>query len=160
MSIIFLKPPDDRIVVWGQSCSGKTTFSLQLDNHYYCFDALFKWHIIETLCLSTDRCLLNAVDQIKHEKFVLDGWHLSDKTGKLLPNNVSCYLIYAEYEQIISQYRALVVTKDQYWLMFKEWYCFVNYENLPGIRYFFNNGDNFIETEQNSFNEFVSRINV
>ena len=51
---------NDKIVVFGQSCSGKTTFAKTLTDHeYYCFDALFQWHQIEGLGLSIE-------DNLKH----------------------------------------------------------------------------------------------
>lgn len=145
---------NDKIVVFGQSCAGKTTFSKRLENHsYVCFDELFQWHLIETLGLSI-KCNLQYVkdfcDGLKKQKYILDGWHLSDKSGMYLPKDVAVYVVWASYEKIISQYRIPVVDIEEFRPMYRKWYCEVNYFDLPNVRYFENNGD-FVEITEEQF---------
>ena len=47
-----LQPLNKRIVCYGMSCVGKTTFAKQMHSKYHCFDALFQWHLIEAFGLS------------------------------------------------------------------------------------------------------------
>src|SRR5688572_27802877 len=109
MSIRLLKPIDDRIVVWGMSCVGKTTFSSLLREHrYYCFDALFQWYLVETLGLSCEANLRHIQNSCNAQKYVLDGWHLSDSNGELLPYGACVYVVIASYKKIIEQYRVEV----------------------------------------------------
>ena len=131
---------DDKIVIFGMSCVGKTTFAKTMKDHdYYCFDGLFQWNVIETLGLSITSNL-NHVKQICKGKFVLDGWHLSDKSGKYLPDLSCVYVLWAPYEKIINQYRVPVHNPDEHRKMYKKWYLDVNYDAFQGVRYFENNG--------------------
>lgn len=101
---------DDKIVMMGMSGIGKTTFAKSIITHQYiCFDALFHWHLIETLNLST----LTNLRQIKPDslKFVIDGWHLGDSDGKLLPKEACVYMIYAPFN---------VINEKEH--MYKRWY--------------------------------------
>lgn len=160
MSIRLLKPIDDRIVVWGMSCSGKTTFAKHLSNHhYYCFDAMFQWHLIETFGMSCEANLRHINQSCTADRYVLDGWHLSNSCGDMLPSNASVYLIYASYDDIISQYRVEVVNQWQHLPMFKKWYMGVDYDKLPGIRYFRNTGE-FVETKNEEFIELLREHNL
>ncbi len=135
----------DKIVMWGMSCVGKTTFAKRLSHDYLCFDAMFPWHDIETLGLSID-VSLDAIRQEceRHERFVLDGWHLADPLVEHCPR-ATIYVVYAPYEQIISQYRVPVDSADQHYCMFKQWYDI----GFPA-RYFLNRGE-FVETTREEF---------
>lgn len=142
---------DDRIVLFGMSCSGKTTFAKKLSNHkYYCFDYLFKWHLVESFGLSISKNLSHIKKTCKDKKFVLDGWHLSDKDGLYLPDNVSVYVIWAPYEKIISQYRVQVYDPEEHRHMYNKWYCEIKYDKLPSVKYFKNFG-NFEQIDKNQF---------
>lgn len=151
MEKIFSLPPDDRIVIFGMSCSGKTTFAQSFDDReYYCFDALFQWHLIETLGLSIKSNLRYVREHCDSQKFILDGWHLSDKEGNYLPDNSAVYVIWAPYDRIISQYRIPVMHYDEFRDMYHKWYCQVNYSAFPRVRYFENQG-NFLEISAEKF---------
>lgn len=154
--ILWQTPPDDKIVVMGMSCSGKTKFALELrDHHYSCFDALFPWHLIETLGLSIEENLrFISKHFFVEEKSVLDGWHLSDKNCEILPDDVRKYVVYAPYEQIIDQYRVHVQDKDQHHPMFRKWYHEIDYPSLKA-RYFLNEGQ-FVETLESDFLTFLA----
>lgn len=142
---------DDRIVLFGQSCAGKTTFAQTLKNHtYYCFDYLFQWHYIETFGLSISENFKYIQDHCVSEKFVLDGWHLSDKKGEYLPNGAAVYVIWAPYEKIISQYRVKVYHPDEHRSMYKKWYIDVDYDLFDNVRYF-SNLDRFEEISRDEF---------
>jgi GTPase SAR1 family protein len=156
--MICLKPLDDRIIVFGQSCVGKTTFAKELTGHvYHCFDQLFHWHLIETFGLSIETNLAHIHNTCQiHPKFILDGWHLSDKDGLFFPPGTVAYVVYATYDQIISQYRVPVFEHDEHRAMFDKWYKGVDYEKLPGTRYFRNDGE-FIETTREGFDQFFLR---
>jgi len=144
----------DKIVLFGMSCAGKTTFSKKLINHkYYCFDALFPWHVIETMGLSISENLKNIQSICTNDKFILDGWHLSDKQGLYLPKDAVVYVIWAPYEKIISQYRVPVGDPEEHRNMYKKWYCEINYDQLPSVKYFQNSGD-FIEITKDQFDFF------
>jgi adenylate kinase family enzyme len=146
-----LKEIDNKIVVFGMSCSGKTTFSQSLKDHfYYCFDALFQWHLIETLNLSITENFKHIQNVCVADKFVLDGWHLADKKGKYLPKDCVVYVIWAPYKKIISQYRIPVTNSEEYWPMYNKWYCEIDYDNLPSVRYF-ENTDKFVEITREEF---------
>lgn len=146
---------DDRIVVFGQSCSGKTTFAKQLQEHfYYCFDSLFEWHLVEGLGVSIDANFFYVNQKCQGEKYVLDGWHLADKDGLFLPKDTRVYVIYCSYEQIIKQYRVEVKNREEYLLMYKRWYQDVDYLKL-NARFIKNDGD-FRETKYEEFYEVCS----
>jgi len=139
---------NDKIVMYGMSCSGKTTFAKQLSLPYICFDALFQWHLIELLGLSTIENL-KYIKKICDEKqsFVLDGWTLADKEGEYFPDNIWVYVVYAEYDRIVNQYRIEVTNRDEFREMYKKWYDIVEF---PRIRYFKNSGE-FCETSKEEF---------
>jgi len=145
-------------VLWGQSCVGKTAFSKNLTHHhYYCFDYLFPWYDIETLGLPVIPGLefISKIDQ--PEKFIIDGWVLTDKNGKYIPSGSVVYVIYAPYDQIIKQYRVPVEEFEQHLPMFKQWYYDIDYQSFPGIRYFLNDGCEFGEQSEKEFAEFLSQ---
>lgn len=150
-----LTPLDDKIVVFGQSCSGKTTFARQLEHHYYCFDALFEWHTIETLGLSIAANLKHLSKTCTESRYVLDGWNLADKEGKYLPEGTVVYVVYAPYEQIIEQYRIHVNDPDEFRPMFRKWYYEIEYPRLQS-RYFANEGT-FIERTEEEFISFLEQ---
>lgn len=156
----FLSPPDDRIVVFGQSCSGKTTLAKQIvETHkhaYYCFDAYFHWHAIETLGLSISANLRYLNEICVAKKFVLDGWHLADKHGEFLPVDTRIYVVYAPYQQILRQYRVPVRHQEEFLGMFRRWYYEINYPSLR-TRYFLNTEEGFCETEESEFSLFLEK---
>jgi len=148
--------PDDKIVIMGMSCSGKTVFAKQFtDHHYYCFDSLFQWHTVETLGLSTEANMKHVSNFCNADRYVLDGWHLSDKKGKWLPEGSSVYVVYASYDHIIDQYRVPVRDREQHRHMFKKWYYEIDYPSLSS-RYFLNEGQ-FTETSEEEFLIYVKR---
>lgn len=132
------------------SCVGKTTFAKQLDLEYYCFDALFPWHQIETFGMSIIKALTHVADSCQANQFVLDGWHTADLEGIHLPQS-SVYVIYSAYDHIVDQYRIKVSNRKEYFPMFKKWYSYQNKD----ARYFFNQGD-FIETTFQDYLDFIS----
>jgi len=147
----------DKIVIMGMSCVGKTTFAKQLiDHHYYCFDALFQWHTIETLGLSVCAELNYLREQCSADRFVLDGWHLADKSGVFLPPDSCVYVLYADYDRIIAQYRVPVDYHDIHRPMFKKWYFDLDYSRFKKVRYFENTGS-FIERTQQDYLLFLER---
>jgi GTPase SAR1 family protein len=115
---------DDKIILYGMSCSGKTTFAQLLKNHkYFCFDAFFHWHEIESLGLSAKNSLQKIVEMLSHEeKYVLDGWHLSDKSLSLIPLDAKVYVIYSDYDSIIKNYRTPIYGPLAFDNMYNEWY--------------------------------------
>lgn len=148
---------DNKIVLFGMSCSGKTTFAKNLKNHnYYCFDYLFKWHLIESFGLPISENLKYIKNLCKNEKFVLDGWHLADKHGFYLPDNASVYVIWAPYEKIISQYRVRVYDPEEHRHMYNKWYCEIKYDKLPSVKYFKNSGV-FEEISKDQFDFFTTK---
>ena len=149
--IVLNKPHSEKIVMFGQSCVGKTTMAKQIiDHEHICFDAIFHWHLIETLGLSCEINLKNVALQCNQSLFVLDGWHLSDKDGKLLPEDATIYLIYADYKDIIKQYRVPLLDEQECYNMFKKWYS-IDYDRFPKIRYFLNKMV-FVEKTADEFN--------
>lgn len=150
MDVVLKKPLDDRIVVFGMSCAGKTTFSQLLPRPYYCFDWLFQWHLVEGLGCSPSANLEHVSRECSSAQFVLDGWHLSDKTGRYLPVGAVVYVVYSEYDRIVSQYRVPYSDPDEFRGMFAKWYHGVDYNQLPGVRYFLNDGS-FVETDSIEF---------
>jgi hypothetical protein len=147
------KELDDKIVIFGMSCSGKTTFAKTLKYHkYICFDEHFQWHLIETLGLSIE-ANLNHIKKLCNQtkqKYVLDGWHLADRSGDYLPEDSYVYVVWAPYEKITSQYRIPVTDPEEFRSMYTKWYCEVDYQKFPKIRYFENKQD-FIEISSNQF---------
>lgn len=140
----------------GMSCVGKTTFANLLQEHvYYCFDALFHWHLIETLGFSTKANLEHIRDRCLTEKFVLDGWHLSDKDCNYLPYGAKVYVIFAPYDQVVKQYRIPVTDHEEYRVMFEKWYFQIDYARLAA-RFFLNTGD-FLEITRDQFYRFTAR---
>lgn len=147
------KPFDDKIVLFGQSCVGKTTFAKLLTGHnYLCFDELFNWHMIETLGLSIATNLSHIKNLCEDQEipYVLDGWHSSDKDGKLLPKQAVAYVVWAPYNRIISQYRIPVNDPEEFRSMYKRWYYEINYMQFQSVRYF-KNENSFTEISESDF---------
>ena len=137
-----LSPLDEKIVLVGMSCSGKTTFASMLEDHeYYCFDSLFHWHLVETLGLSISENLKHVSNVCAAESYVLDGWHLTNRD--LIPRDASVYVIYANYQNIIDQYRVPIRETNEHLHMYHKWYG----SSYPdrSVRYFKNDGV-FVET--------------
>jgi adenylate kinase family enzyme len=149
---------DDKIVLFGMSCAGKTYFANNyLEDHtYYCFDAMFNWHGIETMGLSISANMKALVRQCKSERYVLDGWHLCDKQGEYIPEDATVYVIYADYARIVDQYRIEVNHPEEYRSMFHKWYSGVTYHTFPRVRYWENTG-NFLERPYEAFQAFLFR---
>jgi len=146
-----MREHSERIVIWGMSCVGKTTFAQQIDRPYLCFDALFPWHEIETFGLSVSAAMTYVgMVMASHEQFVLDGWHLSDQEGGEFPSNTTSYVLYAPYERIVGQYRAPVDDPEQHRVMFEKWYSI---KHPSPTRYFVNDGS-FVETSEDEFRLF------
>jgi GTPase SAR1 family protein len=144
---------DSRIVIFGMSCVGKTTFAQSISTHkYLCFDQMFQWHLIESFGLSIEANLqyIKTICESSVGPFVLDGWHLGDKIGRCLPDAASVYVLWAPYEKIISQYRIPVIDPEEFRSMYKKWYCEIDFDILPKVRYFQNDGE-FIEISRESF---------
>ena len=112
----------DKVVIFGMSCVGKTHFAQTLIEHcYYCFDALFDWDAIETMDLSISANLQAVKDACVGDRYVLDGWHLADKEGLYLPIGCTVYVLFADYERVIRQYRVEVRHPDEHRGMFEKW---------------------------------------
>lgn len=150
---------DDKIVVFGQSCVGKTTFAKTLEDHfYYCFDAMFRWEQIETLGLSIEANFKKIQQTCTADKYVLDGWHLADKEGLFLPEGARVYVVYAPYDQIIEQYRVEVWNHEQHRPMYHRWYREIDYAKL-NARYWHCLGDSvFLETDASFFQNVVNEL--
>lgn len=139
----------DRIVIFGQSCVGKTTFAKQINRPYICFDALFPWHMMETLGLPFDAAMQRVKDECEfNSKFVLDGWHLGDKEGRYIPQDTTVYVLISSYEKIIEQYRIPVDYPEQHRSMFRQWYS-IKYPSPT--RYFTVRDGSFIEIDNCDF---------
>jgi hypothetical protein len=149
-----LSPLDEKIIVWGQSCVGKTHFSQQLDRPYLCFDALFRWHEIETLGFSPTKNL-EYISSLMTGPCVLDGWHLSDPHGGLMPRDAVVYILYAPYRQIIEQYRVPVREYYEHHMMFHRWYKIEPTAFQNKLRYVRNTVGSFIETTYEQFSAFM-----
>lgn len=134
------------------SCCGKTTFAKQIGHEYYCFDALFPWHEIETFGLSTANCLRGISDSCVADRYVLDGWHTSDSIGQFLPKDCTVYCLFADYDFIINQYRVPVKSHDTHMPMFRKWYS-IDYCQFPKVRYWRNDGT-FTEVDEGTFRLF------
>lgn len=148
---------DDRIVLFGMSCVGKTTFAKSIKTHeYYCFDYLFQWHCIETFGLSSTENFRYIQKQCSADKFVLDGWHLADCKGQYLPEKSIVYVIWAPYNHIISQYRVKVYDHEEHRSMYHKWYIDLDYDKFTGIRYF-SNLNKFEEISRDDFINFSRR---
>jgi hypothetical protein len=89
------------------------------------------------------------------EPFVLDGWHLSDPVGELMPPNVCVYVIYADYDLVIDRYRVPVRQRSDHWSMFKTWYG-ADFTVFPRVRYIRNQAS-FAETTAAEFESWRSR---
>lgn len=154
IGLTLLKDHSPRIVIWGMSCVGKTTMAgLMKDHTYLCFDAMFNWHLIETLGLSIETNLKHIskiCDAVPN--FVLDGWHLSDETGSLFPADTVAYVLYDDYDSIIRRYRVSVEDKMQHLPMFLKWYDLKL--EIP-VRFFKNNMSEIRETESKEFTQCV-----
>lgn len=152
---MLFRPLEDKIVLFGMSCSGKTTFAKGLcARQYHCFDALFQWHLIETLGLSIEANLKHIQKVCSEDRWVLDGWHLGDKEGEFLPVGSTVCVIYSSYQKIIDQYRVPVVEPLVH--MYRKWYG-INYEAFAGTRYILNDGD-FQETSFSHYQNIVDKL--
>lgn len=148
-----LQAHSPKVVIFGMSCVGKTTMATLMKEHaYVCFDALFNWHLIEALGLSISTSLNHAADACRsHPKFVLDGWHLSDAVGELLPRGTTAYVLHAPYENVIRQYRVPVSDPLDHVPMYRKWYDTRYRSFAVPVRYFVNEGDQIREVDQPGF---------
>lgn len=148
---------DDRIVIWGMSCVGKTTMAKEIGRdgrHIHCFDALYPWSDIECLGLSAE-CALDYIGKhCRESRFVLDGWNLSDREGRFLPPACTLYILYAELETILRQYRVQVHETNNHREMFRKWYL-DDHPPCPA-RYFFNTGQVIRESSRDDFTSFLT----
>lgn len=149
IGLTLLQAHSPRVVMFGMSCVGKTTFAKLITSHeYFCFDAMFNWHLVETLGLSIETGLKHVSEICDPvPKFVLDGWHLADKTGSFLPLGTTVYVVYDDYDSIIRRYRVPVENKMQHMPMFCKWY---DLDLSVPVRYF-KNGTGFAETTAEEF---------
>tara|TARA_Y100000034_G_scaffold42710_2_gene52287 strand:- start:9676 stop:10161 length:486 start_codon:yes stop_codon:yes gene_type:complete len=117
-----------KIVVFGMSCVGKTTYAKSLNIPYLCFDYLFPWPLVESFPeLSIEKALAHVVEQCeKEENYVLDGWHLSDIEGNTLPKGCEIHVLYDHHQNIIDRYRNSVVASDEHREMYRKWYGDIN----------------------------------
>ena len=149
------EPSDNRIVIWGMSCVGKTTFANTMKSHtYYCFDALFQWHLIETFGLSATENFKYIQRTCDANKFVIDGWNLADKKGEFFPNDCTVYILWAPYEKIISQYRVPVLDQLEHKNMYKKWYHEIDISFFPKVKFFLND-DTFQEISKKDYLTFL-----
>jgi hypothetical protein len=115
-----------KIVVFGMSQVGKTTYAKSLDIPYYCFDYLFPWALVESFPdLSIDEALKHTLIDLP-EHYVLDGWHLADIQGDLLPEDCEIHVLYDHHQNIIDRYSVPVVALDNHREMYKKWYGNIN----------------------------------
>lgn len=112
---------------------------------------MFDWGSVETLGLPPSAILSEIGRVCDQDKFVIDGWHLSDSEGEHMPVGSVVYVVYAPYEKIISQYRIPVNNPEEYRNMFAKWYS-IDYARFPGVRFFENTGD----FEERTYEDFVS----
>lgn len=127
---------------------GKTTFALQLrDHHYYCFDQLFPWSAVEFFgsCPLTSLRMVNQ--SCKAVKFVVDGWHLSDIEGQLIPENTKIYIIYSDYETMFRHYRKEPLNYNDHLETYHQWYS----ASFIDCRFFRNINRCFVETDEKEF---------
>lgn len=117
-----------RIVVFGMSQVGKTTYAKSLDLPYACFDYMFPWPLVESFPdLSINEALKNVVTlTCRSDNFVLDGWHLADIQGDLLPRDCEIHVLYDHHQNIIDRYSVPVVSLDNHREMYKKWYGDIN----------------------------------
>jgi len=156
IGVSLLQEHSPRVVIFGMSCVGKTTLAkLMTDHMYFCFDAMFNWHLVETLGMSIESNLKHVAilcDPVPN--FVLDGWHLADKAGSLFPKDTTAYLLYDDYDSIIRRYRVPVLNQLQHMPMYQKWY---DLELSKPIRYIRNDGEKFVETTENEFKLLLER---
>jgi hypothetical protein len=160
-----LEPHSPKIVIFGVSCSGKTTLARLITTHAYTnFDALFHWHALETLGASIDLNLQEVRKSCIAPKFVLDGWHLADPTGEFLPIGSAVYVVYTSYLRVSENYqnrsawRGYEKTFWQHAPMFHKWYFEVPYHEMTvPVRYFENLEDEFAERDRRQYDDFLER---
>lgn len=138
---------DDKIVMYGIPDIGKTYFAHKLKDHeYYCFEDMIDRHGIETLGLSTSANLKAIAKKCVGDKYVLDGWHLSDRDGLYLPQGCTVYVVFMEYARIVQHHPDMERA-------FRKWYSPLN---LQRVRYWENIGS-FIERSVEGYQAFLSR---
>jgi hypothetical protein len=145
---------DEKIIIWGMSCVGKTTFAKRISksegHQHICFDAHFPWHAIEALGMAPSSSLKHIVEIFRDcpTRFVVDGWHLSGPS--CIPDDVAVYVLVAQYHRVINQYRVPVDHQDQHLNMYKKWYLDPDFGVFPNVRYWENNGE-FLEIDHGRF---------
>lgn len=107
---------------------GKTTYAMSLNAQYFCFDYLFPWSLVESFAdLSIEKALKHTIAVCeKEDNYVLDGWHLSDIYGELLPEDCEIHVLFDHHLDIINRYTTPVVAVDQHREMYKKWYGDIN----------------------------------
>jgi hypothetical protein len=165
IGVRLLSPHSPKIVIFGVSCSGKTTLARLIETHAYTsFDALFHWHAIETLGASIDRNLQEVQKSCVAPKFVLDGWHLADPLGEFLPRDSAVYVVYSSYLRVTENYsnrsawRGYERTFWQHVPMFHKWYYGIPYHEMKvPVRYFQNLESEFLERDRTQFDGFLEQ---
>lgn len=122
---------NNKIIVWGMSCVGKTTYAKSLNLPYFCFDYLFPWSLVETFSdLSIEKALEYVVTECeKSSDYILDGWHLSDIEGKFIPQDCQVHVLYDHHHNIIDRYRVSIVSLDNHREMYRKWYGAIKNES-------------------------------
>lgn len=117
-----------KVIVFGISQVGKTTYATSLNVPYFCFDYLFPWPLVESFAdLSIEEALKHTINVCeKEDNYVLDGWHLSDISGSLLPEDCEIHVLYDHHQNIIDRYSAPIVASDNHREMYKKWYGDIN----------------------------------
>lgn len=132
------------------SCVGKSTFAklaagIFSSHSVVEFDRYFPWFEFETLQISIGEAFKPVAGAIgKHERCIVDGWHLCDRNGLYFPSNCKTVLLYGNMEEIQTRYKDHVISRDH---MYERWYGNqVNYD-----MYVFSGGGRFTVVDKSVY---------
>ncbi len=157
-----LSPLDDKLVLMGMSCVGKTSMAHELKTHqYYSFDAQFKYGL-KVPGISRKKNWQLILDRCTENKFVLDNWSTEDVLGKTIyhkyPDACIC-VVFDRYQDILRRYRVPVTGKDAHYKMYEKMYCEIPFEDYQRVRYFRWDQGNYVEylEKEFGFREFIQQ---
>jgi hypothetical protein len=156
-----LKPLDDKIVLMGMSCVGKTTLGQKLKSEgrtLYHFDPQYNYKLAGMVGFSPRKNLKKIIQNCPADQFVLDNWSTEDKQGALLyeecPEACIC-VVFDTYPNILARYRCDVKGEDGFYMMYEKMYCKVPFEEYPRVRFLKVESEDYREFYLEEFREFI-----
>lgn len=154
-----LSPLDDKLVLMGMSCVGKTTLASSLVREGYVlhsFDYRYKYHLSGLPGVGKRRQWEKIIGDCVEPRFVLDNWTTEDRLGGILFDKCpdACLVVlFAGLADILKRYRVPVKGKDAHKTMYDKIYRSTPFEEYPKVRFVEVVGGRYLEHTLSGFRE-------